>query len=56
MSTPTITRDPRAARTARPRPDATALRAGTIDLPGTARPPHPGGRPCGGLCVPACAR
>ncbi|MDN5931107.1 MAG: hypothetical protein L0I24_08595 [Pseudonocardia sp.] len=25
-----------------------------IDLADPARPPHPGGRPCGDLCVPAC--
>ncbi|MHA6779803.1 hypothetical protein ACVGOW_02220 [Pseudonocardia saturnea] len=31
-----------------------ALLAGLIDLADPARPPHPGGRPCGALCVPAC--
>ena len=30
------------------------LPAGVIDLAGPGRPPHPGGRPCGALCVPAC--
>lgn len=28
--------------------------AGLIDLAEPGRPPHPGGRPCGALCVPAC--
>lgn len=30
------------------------LLAGLIDLTDGGRPPHPGGRPCGSLCVPAC--
>jgi hypothetical protein len=32
----------------------TALLAGPIDLADPGRAPHPGGRPCGALCVPAC--
>lgn len=31
-----------------------ALLAGLIDLAEPGRPPHPSGRPCGALCVPAC--
>lgn len=33
------------------RPDPARL----LDLTDRRRPPHPGGRPCGGGCVPACA-
>ena len=32
-----------------------SLTVGPFDLADTGRPPHPGGRPCGGLCVAACA-
>jgi len=30
------------------------LLVGLTDLADPLRPPHPGGRPCGALCVPAC--
>jgi hypothetical protein len=33
-----------------------SLPTGLIDLADPDRPPHPGGRPCGALCVPACTR
>ena len=42
-----------AAPTTDPRSEH-ALLAGLIDLADPDRPPHPGGRPCGALCVPAC--
>lgn len=42
------------ASTNRPRTDHRTILAGLIDHADRARPPHPGGRPCGGLCVPAC--
>lgn len=35
-------------------PTEPTLLAGLIDLADPSRPPHPGGRPCGALCVPAC--
>jgi hypothetical protein len=35
-------------------PTAPTLLAGLIDLADPGRPPHPGGHPCGALCVPAC--
>jgi len=46
-------------RTTHTAPEATrrsphALLAGLIDLADPGRPPDPGGRPCGALCVPAC--
>lgn len=46
-------------RTTPTAPEATrrsphALLAGLIDLADPGRPPDPGGRPCGALCVPAC--